>query len=153
MLESGQHGVPNLTKKLLKSWIPGEIRPQDNRVCKEADDTFELCPAPPDHRRSHQQVFLPAMVGKHHLERRQEHHVQRCSVSPGQCLEPGAKFRVHSEIVRCPSICRTYGAGPIGSQLKYRQLPGKLLLPVCPHSFSFRAGQHFGLPTDIVCVH
>ena len=94
MFESGQHRLTHLTQKCPEGWIPGKIRPQDDRIGEEAHQPFKLGPAPSDHRRSHEDVFLAAVVVKHQFERRQQDHVQRRSLGLGERPEPPGQFIV-----------------------------------------------------------
>src|SRR5271168_1424003 len=99
MLERLEHRLPDVAYKLLEGRIAGEIYSQENRIGKQPHHLLELSTAPPDYRRTHQQVILSGQVMKHRLKRREHDYIERRALSLRECFEPRAQFAVQDEIM------------------------------------------------------
>ena len=119
MFERRQHRLTHLTQKCPEGWVAGKVRPQDNRIGEEAHHPFELGPAPSGHGRSHEDVFLAAVVVKHQLERRQQDHVQRRPLGFGERPEPPGQVIVQREIMLRATKHLNRRSRPVGRQIEH----------------------------------
>ncbi len=86
------------------------------------------------------------------LEGRQQSHIRRGPVRPGQSFQPLRHGLSQSQSLGGASVGLNRRPRTVGWQIQYWRRSLKPLPPVRPESFTFRAGQRLGLLTHIVGV-
>ncbi len=84
-------------EELLERQIRRDLRAHDQRVEEEADHPLGLGARAPGDGGADDEVVLAAVAVEQHVERREEHHVERGALAPGQLLDAGGELRREGE--------------------------------------------------------
>jgi hypothetical protein len=96
--------------------VPGQVRPQHQRVDEEADERLQLGPVAAGHRGADRDVMGAAVPGKQRLKRGEQRDERRAAVRAGQCTDPGRDRPGNGELGHRPRTIANGAAGPVGGQ-------------------------------------
>ena len=117
MRERAQDHTPDLVQELPERRISAQIRAHDYGVDEIPDDAGEFSLASPRGWRAHQDVFLTGVAVKQYLEGRQQHHVKRHSLIPGQPTQKHGQIIWKFEEVGSSVMAVRRGPRPIRWQI------------------------------------
>ena len=152
VIQRGQRGVPGASDQLGRARPAGQVDPDRQGVDEEADQPFQLGPAPVRGRGADHHVGLAGQPGQHQRPGRQHHHEQRAAVLLGQRLQPGGQLGVEAQPELLGVVVLHRRPGPVGGQLQQRRRAGQRPAPVLALLGQPAAGQLGPLPGRVVGV-
>ena len=152
VLEGVEHGGPDAAEQPAEGRVARQVGAEGQHVDEVADHVLESGSAPAGERAADQEILLAGVPAELHLERGQQHGVERGRLARRQRLEPADQVRPEPPGDGAAAPGEDRRARPVGRQVEHRRRAGELPLPVFPEPLALGAGQQVGLPVDEVAV-
>jgi len=143
------HGLSDPVEQLAESGVARHVSAQHDAVHKVADQTFQLGPVTPRHRRAHGQILLAGVAHQQNLEGGQQHDEQRGVVATRDPLEGLQQIGRDGEPLDSARVARLRRTWAIGRELQGLE-PGEASAPVAEQRLESLALEPIVLPARVV---